>query len=429
LNFHRLEQLGHSRGNRTLHEETVTDLLMAEMAGREYTVSARCPGCGGDCPDWAGSGSAERGGVLVRALTKLEEGGNRRTGRLGVHADFVITADEYDAASSSQGNRQVRMLVQAKRIDPGSSFLSSARESKQYDKLIAAAQEHCAAPYYAIYVHQLHPHTSTATRCTARATAADRAIVLAPARLGDEDLLRRKFEFVLGRGRPLRCLGGCSCTRAPNPSTAWDSILAFVRSDFPNYEPMAVSSSGQPLDVADDMQAPNAGESGGLRKAARFVLRINAGRYKPGDTPRSGAQTDRAAREDSSTYADLLVVRLGRQSEATAEDDRGYVGYSSSMSAAERRDAARRYWRLDLGRAQRLRYIVAATGRQAIDAYQILPDGLTCIRDDRRGRRVEFDVTEVYDHDLRRQLMRRATERLANLRRGARNPVLYVGQA
>jgi hypothetical protein len=60
-NYHRLDHCSHVDGSSPksvfrFKEETITDLLIGELAGREYEVSAGCPECGPGrrCSDWDG---------------------------------------------------------------------------------------------------------------------------------------------------------------------------------------------------------------------------------------------------------------------------------------------------------------------------------------------------------------------------------------
>lgn len=66
-NYHRLEHLGR-RNAFTFHEETITDLVLAEMAGKAYTIDAACPNCtpGSTCGDWNGNALAGAAKLHVR---------------------------------------------------------------------------------------------------------------------------------------------------------------------------------------------------------------------------------------------------------------------------------------------------------------------------------------------------------------------------
>lgn len=203
-NYHRLEHLGR-RTDYTLKEETVTDLLLAEMAGRAYEVSAGCPACAraDTCRDWDGGRTPDTAGVRARALTRAQEGGNQAKKQAGAHADFVLTVEHSDPDNSTQGDaRQVRLLVQAKRATPGRKFLNTKVLRDQYDGLLAAAQHYGAAPYYALYVQQPDPHRNSRTRCRRHPAAADQSIVLVPAGPWSPDLHRRRHRDPPCRLRP-----------------------------------------------------------------------------------------------------------------------------------------------------------------------------------------------------------------------------------
>jgi hypothetical protein len=176
-NYHRLAQCSYvegagSRSTFLFKEETITDLLVGEFAGKEYKVEAECPACadgpnsGGSCPDW--DGDSESGGrrLHIRALTKQEEGGNRRYRKLGVHADFILAVRRQAPGSDSRGPRlrELRIMVQAKRVFSNKSTFT-LKPPYQYGGLIEAAQKYGAVPYYAVYLQQPSAHHSTPTAC------------------------------------------------------------------------------------------------------------------------------------------------------------------------------------------------------------------------------------------------------------------------
>lgn len=400
-NYHRLEQLGR-RDTHALHEETITDLLLAEMAGRHYVVDAACPGgCASTgCVDWEGGGQVSQRGLQVRALTKLEEGGNRRRKRKGAHADFVLAVANCSPELSDDlsGGPQIRLMVQAKRITPGARiFLPSRKERSQYDGLRTAATAAGAAPYYALYVQQLDAHASTATRCARHRTAADRAIVLVPAGAGRGYLPGKAADQVIPLGRPLRCLAGCSCTKTlSGPQTPWVAVGAFVQADFPRY----VATELPPVEDVPQ-------------------VKVNAGLSKPGPEPLQPTAVDE--------QGEVLLVRLGPR-RATQDPQRPYIGYADGLTAHELRDTARRYWRLAPARAQLLRYLVVGSGRQVLRAYRIEPDGLTFNVDDKGNSRASFELAEIADGTLNGQLLRQAGEALEKLPSGSQNPVMYLGK-
>ena len=76
--------------------------------------------CGpGPCGDWDGDPAQAVSGIRIRALTKHEEGGNRRTGKTGAHADFIFAVRRQDPNSELHvaDAKELRILVQAKRAD------------------------------------------------------------------------------------------------------------------------------------------------------------------------------------------------------------------------------------------------------------------------------------------------------------------------
>jgi hypothetical protein len=251
-NYHRLDHCSHvdRSGPKSVFrfkEETITDLLIGELAGKEYEVLAVCPVCGpGPCSDWDGDPARAVSGIRIRALTKHEEGGDRRTGKAGAHADFILAVRRQDPGSDLHlmGAKELRIMVQAKRADPIRANFRPGRA--QYDKLVEAAQRYGAVPYYALYVQQLSPHQSTPTACPRFQSASDRSVVLAAAHPSTESdaLPGRTITAILSDARPLRCLVDCTCfdPRAnpsvhSGPNKLWDAALRFIARDFPGYQP------------------------------------------------------------------------------------------------------------------------------------------------------------------------------------------------
>jgi hypothetical protein len=301
----------------------------------------------------------------VRALTKIEEGGNRRQKKLGWNADFVIAVDHHDPDIPGHHGRQFRMLVQAKKVTLGNKLLlTGQRERAQYASLLAAAKAARAAPYYAFYVQQPDAHQSLATSCNKHKSAADRCIVLMAAKTrAVGDLPGMNVATALSKGRPLRCLAGCPCSNTSAVRDAASAAEGFIAADFPRYEP-------SPADVPMPSNTP--------------AVTINAARYRPGDHAGSAATNDRPSRRQEGGDA-FLVVRLGRQVKSPQGEDRR-TGYDANMTPEELRDAARMYWRLDPRRAARLTHLVAASESRALEAYTISEDSLTYTVD-HRGRR------------------------------------------
>lgn len=403
-NYHRLEHLGR-RGKITLYEETITDLLVAEMVGHPYEVSANCPACGQNeaCTDWCGSGVV-KSATKMRPLTKAMEGGNKRTHTYGAHADllFAFTAFDPDDPKDAAAARETRMLVQCKRVEPGESF---EPDEKQYRKLVNNAGKYGAAPYYGLYVQQPKAHDSSPTRCTAHKKACDLSIVLVPAKRREKSpyyLPGKLVEDVLALGRPLRCLGGCRCIGTKTTDDANVAALAFVRANFPTYKPTRVD---RPTPSAPAIVAVN---------SARGKPPVPADRYR-----RPAGDPVRPTMDDN-----FLVVRLGKQVQVE-DDQRDLIGYDKHMTLQQLRDAARMYWRCNPARAAQLRYLVAAHAGQPIRAYSIADDGVTVTTSAQGEGRVAFDLHEMPE-EAQADLLRRAGEALAALKQGASNPIHYV---
>ncbi len=419
-NYHRLDHCSHVEGLSSksvfrFKEETITDLLVGELAGKEYDVSAACPVCGTNpCSDWDGDSDCGVSGFQIRALTKHEEGGDGR-GRAGAHADFILAVRRQDPGSDVHrvGAPELRILVQAKRADPRLPKFSPNRT--QYDKLVEAARAYGAVPYYALYVQQPSPHDSAPTACPRALSASDRSVVLVAARVSTDPgaLPGRSLTAILSEARPLRCLADCACPglganppRQPDPGSVWDTAFGFITRDFPGYQPVS-SQQELPPDVP--------------------AVRTNLSQYKP---PRADAGSRRqsrptGARTSKLSEDEVLLIRLGTQ-RTSPTADRPFIGYATAMSADELRDAARMYWRLGGERARRVRYLVISANRRALDACEVTPDGLTFVEGADGLRRVAFTVTDITSSELKHRLLAMATRRLDQLPPGARNPCVYL---
>jgi hypothetical protein len=420
-NYHRLDHCSHVHGSRPksffrFKEETITDLLIGELAGKEYEVSADCPVCGpGPCGDWDGDPARAVSGIRIRALTKHEEGGNRRAGKAGAHADFIFAVRRQDPGNDLHlvGARELRIMVQAKRADPSQpNFLPDAI---QYDKLVEAARRYGAVPYYALYVQQPSPHHSTPTACPHAQSASDRSVVLvsACASTEPEALPGRPLTAILSDARPLRCLADCTCfdpegnsSRQSGPDSVWDAALRFIVRDFPGYQPVN----------PEDRLPPNVPR-----------VRTNLSEYKPPlvtsvsrhRSPPTGTRSQKFGEDE------VLLIRLGTLRPSPTRDRR-FIGYAPNMSADDLRDAARMYWHLEGKRARQVRYLVVSANRQVLDAYEVAHDGLIFVEGADGLRRVAFAVNDITDSELKHRLLIMATHRLDQLRPGARNPCIYL---
>lgn len=420
-NYHRLEQLGRptatGRSSFTLHEETITDLIIGEMAGRVYDVAAACPACANDtdlpvdlddaltCPEWEGTPTGESA-LRIRPLTKAQEGGNRK--QSGVHSDFIMTFENSTVTDDDDQVPQVRLLVQAKRITTTTNFLTGQRERTQYDSLIEAATALDAVPYYALYVQQDDAHSSTRTACTTLLQAADVAIVLVAAHADTARRLPGKQGVdVISQGRPFPCLTGCRCSGTSRGSRdTWETSLAFIQRDFPEYRP----STRRPE----------------LPRHLPHVA-IDDARVRLRPAPRGPQHRNRQEPHSSSAIAlvpgDILVVRLGKQ--RPSNDDREWIGWGPNMTPEQIREATRRYWRMDLERARRMRFAVATSGTTVVGVYSIVPNSLEATGP-RGRRRVEMQLADLVDPDLREQLTAQAVQAVSRLPRGAQTPFTYV---
>ena len=378
--FHRLENLGRTRRPFTLYEETITDLLIAELTGREFEVFAPCPhpGCGGDCYDWLGQPRPLGKRLRAKALTKYQEGGNPAHNVTGTGADFVFSVP---GPSLPGGPRPVyRMMIQAKRALIGKP---AQVDAVQYRKLLAAASAFNAAPFYAFYVQQPDAHTSSPTACRRHTSAAERSIVLVPAGETLNNLNEMTNENMLALGLPLRCLGGCS-TVGSTGSSVRDAVGRFIRLSFPDYQP-----SDDPI--------------------PRHELPIIEIDPEVWQAPRVDAAEDQ-----------VLVVRLGDR-EDVADPDRQHIGWHPDMTPDQIRDAARMWWVLAPGRAAKVKHVVAVTQHEVVGMYDTVGDPTV---DDRSGtRRVAFVLTPASGEN-RDRLARLASE--LSWRHGAQNPVRYI---
>jgi len=381
--FHRLEHLGRRGPTSTLKEETITDLLLAELQGREFEVVGRCPRCGGECPDWTGSPRRPMR-VRAKALTKYQEGGNSAHGKAPTGADFVL-------AMRGTDGREVLMFVQAKRAVAGKKSLV---EADQYRALLRAATDHHAVPLYAFYVQQPDAHTSTDTRCSRHVSAAERSIVLVMAgESGTADYLPGLSTVdLLSRGLPLRCLGGCPTVGSTERAPVVERADAFIRALDPDYRPR------ERVDRSDDGAPPD------IPDGAAVVYDDGAWRVGRVD-----------AAEDQ-----VLVVRLGAQAIAE-EPDRTYIGWGQGMTADQVRDAARMWWKLNQARVARVRHLVAVAEGEVVGVYDVVADPRS---ESVNGvHRIAFELVDAAS-DRRRELSALVAAHPA--KSGARNPVRYL---
>ncbi|NMF27496.1 hypothetical protein [Cellulosimicrobium aquatile] len=383
-NFHRLEHLGRRSGNRTFDEEAITGLVLAELTGRAYEVVASCTECGGaECSEWSGQPPPRAKAARARAMTKREEGGNAREGKVGNGADFAI------AVQLGAGDRETRLLVQAKRSEGGER---PDIPPHQYQMLLDAAASLDAAPFYAIYVQAKDAHTSLPTACDVHVAAAERCIVLVPA--GPKGtagyLPKMSLADLAERGRPLRCLAGCTSTSTRASSSVGDAVNAFVHASFSDYVP--ASADSPPLDVGTRVE---------IRTDHQMV------------DPMTGVARDQ-----------VLMVRLGERQWVSSPEPR-FIGHAPEMTAAEIRQAARMWWRLNARRALTVGHVVAVERSGDVVGVYRVKGGIER-RVDNAETRVAFDVEEEPDEQVRRGVVAMA-DRVTSTSRGTRNPVRYLG--
>ncbi|SDF87169.1 hypothetical protein SAMN04487781_2881 [Cellulosimicrobium cellulans] len=316
-------------------------------------------------------------------MTKRQEGGDARTGAIGNGADFAI------AVQLGAGDRETRLLVQAKRSEEGKR---PKIPLDQYQKLLGAAASLDAAPFYAIYIQAKNAHASLPTVCDIHFAAAERCIVLVPAGPeGTADYLpTMSLAELAKRGRPLRCLAGCASTSTRPSSSVEDAVTAFVRASFPDYVP--ASADSPPFDVGTRVE---------IRTDHQMV------------DPLSGAARDQ-----------VLMVRLGERHWVSAPEPR-FIGHAPEMTASEIREAARMWWRLNARRALTVGHVVAVERSGDVVGVYRVKGGIEC-RVDNTETRVAFDVDKEPDEQVRRGVVAMA-DHVTSTSRGTRNPVRYLG--
>ena len=238
--------------------------------------------------------------------------------------------------------------------------------------------------------------------------------MLVAARASNESdaLPGRPLIAILSAARPLRCSANCTCfdsqansIKQPGPDSVWDTVLSFITRDFPGYQPVNPAVRLPP-------NVP--------------TVRTNLSEYKPPlanarsrhRSPPPGADSQKLGKDE------VLLIRLGAL-RPSPTPDRRFIGYAD-ISSDDLRDAARMYWHLEGKRARRVRYLVVSANRQVLDAYEVAVDGLTFVEGADGLRRVAFAITDITDGELKRRLLIMATQRLDQLRLGARNLCIYL---
>ncbi|MEV6215810.1 hypothetical protein [Nocardia sp. NPDC051833] len=419
-------------------EETFTEILLGHLTGVDYRIDAACPDCEPPrrCSAWGSASRAPAGVRLltrsdegdrrsVRLLTRPEEGGNRARGRRGVGADFIYRVQD------PSGDREVRLLIQAKRARRGELVKAGALPAAQRADLIDAATHFGATAYYLFYAESASAHVGHITRCAEHTSPSDTSIVIVAAQV-----LRRAFdengkrsvpaESVFSQGRTLMCLDGC--TPAAGLS-AFDRALGFVREDTPDYQPVGVADRIRP-GAAPATDEPSLGVPAGSALPEIPAVTVLSKRAKPPRRPPSG----RVTRGGHQVHdGEILWVDLGdwvpADSDADAADpdalrDRDGYGWYPGITTERLRDSARMYWRLALTRAVAVRYLAAWAEGELRAIYQVVDDSLV-IHHDHDGK-VSFELTEMApDSATYRQVAQRSNDYVGARKPGARNVVGY----
>lgn len=403
---HRLTHLGREPGTGDqvprlryeLADATLTDLLLAELSGLDHQIAGTCPDCPPGrtgCEHWTGRAHRGHPGPLVRPLVRVRE---RAPDHHSV-ADFAISFYNSTVLGLSPG---IRLLVRATRARPGRPVLTGRTQRTQLDRLRSAADDLGAVPYHALYVQHPDAHRVAATRCDRPgAAAADTAVVLTPALRTDPGDGRHGLlaEDLIGAGRPLPCLTGCRCCGSQDERHSFDTALAFVHQDLPDY---------RPLGHLPDLPVGPAS------------VAVDDGRCAI--TPDPG--TGRIRRDTSGREREILIVRLGPGRDGPEVHAPG--GVAPAQDPAQIREAASRWWVLAERRILAVHHVVATLRDEVVGVYRICPDGP--IRERFSPGRVRWDLRlqEMPDGTLARRLRERARAAIADLPPGTRSPVLYA---
>ncbi|SDR72444.1 hypothetical protein SAMN04489752_0064 [Brevibacterium siliguriense] len=392
-NVHRLQQLTKTRPE-GLHEETITDLLLNEMVGSAYEVSADCPQClSADCSDWHSSLPLQPRGVLAKPLSKYEEGGNKKHGVKPTGTDWILELKKDEVS--------IRMMFQAK----ASRLPSSSKEERgQLNDLIEAAELYNAAPFYIIYLRHYPTHTKLTTVCPYRTSAADTSMLLLPAEtvrvLSHNTPVTQWAEFA----RPLSCLGGCRCL-GTNGHGIYDAASGFVQSFLPEYEPLHSFDRELPDELA--------GVSADVRRQA-----LSRGMNSKSESKEPGVDA-------------IFIARLGKPRIDEYYDERASewvtrrIGFHDDFTDDEWREASRKYWNASASRAVNVRYVVASAHGEIYRIYRVLhPDGVT--RQSGNGGKIEFHVDQLGHDDSNYSKVKSAAEKRLSAVESTRAPFVYT---
>lgn len=395
LSSENIYRLMHLSGNvDAWHEETLTDVLRAHLAGAQYKVVGKCPRHPSErrCREWDRTSVKEVNGS-IELSTKQEEAEHG--------ADMLMTLTDGDPDSPRDDDHEIRFLFQAKRVrltqewsKRDSNFTTT---SEQFDKLMKNAQKYRAAAYYLLYVQEEDPHNATPGQCPDHTSPQDCATMLVEAEVFKEyfESSDKKDPYALLRlGRPLRCLPD-DCQERSDKATIFERSKAFAGARAP------VATSKLKTRAATD--------------SAVSSTVIN---------PVAFARNDSVSR---STSGDALVVLLGEPSpngdgfEDGVGDQRRGRGWSPDYSAIDLREAARQWWVVSAERARTVRYLVAVGDHEVRACYKIT--GAQQVR----GGRYKFDVEELdRASKVARRLTKKTNSAVRARKRGARNPITYI---
>ncbi|WP_147406067.1 hypothetical protein [Kocuria tytonis] len=399
LNYHRLNQL--TCGESGLQEETITDLLVNEMAGGEYRVDAVCPAQGQSCADtcksWGDDFEQSDYPARVKQLTRREEGGYKGK-QAGVGADWVLEV--------RQKNKAVRMLVQAKRINVNNQSLAGFAKSKQIRQLESAAQRLHAAPFYAFYLKHGDPHEELTTACKRHTQAWETSILLISAERVKS--LQNSSEWV-SSAWPLRCLGGC-----PELGNSQDDVFGKIENIIKYYYPKR-----KPIKIDDGFASIS--EPASTNELQSISIDSNVWR------PQSILKAEKNA-------GLIMVVRVGKPRHSDVDgvrrqDEVRRIGWHTdpSLTDEEWKEATRKYWRVDLKKANTVKYLVAAHRGEVQKVYKVIKPGAFTVYEPVDGdgnRRVAFEVSEVVSEDDYCIISQVAKNRLKNIKN--QSPFVYA---
>lgn len=409
VNIHRLSQLT-GPGVGRLGEETLTDLLVGGLTGlRPYRVEAPCPLCdehlgesarrGSRCVDW--DGRPHRWNATARALSKSEEGKGQRENfekEDPANADWVM---QFLGRDEEGRDLTLRIMVQAKLGSEG-DFITNF---EQLEGLISRAAHYGAAPYYALYVRHGDAHANVKTSCSHRIPSAESSVLLVHANRVKQlrTTGRLPVTSLYRYARPLICMNGC-----PQATGGRDFSLvrAFVKRDDPSFEPSLTDELPQ------------------LTEGVRSQVTINTTRQA---VPRDARLNSEADRAEADLTDAIVVVRAGGDMWSTVDGREGReprpVG-ENARTPEQRQEATRMYWRMNVTRARRVRYLVRSLRGQVTDVFRVVGDEVI-LHDIGSGTRCEFQVERVHDGGEHDRVEGVAIRRLAEVK-GSRSPFVFA---